>query len=111
MSDYYVLCFLRLPHHLFKPLYLGNHLTPQGFKINLMLQDAMYATEGEEKSSVPPSCDSPRGTTITDQTRYVHWCNFGADVMKVTNHFLIVSYGRFMRWNPYLALLMGRINL
>ena len=80
MSDYYVLCFLRLPHHLFKPLYLGNHLTPQGFKINLMLQDAMYATEGEEKLSVPPSCDSPRGTTKTDQTRYVHWCNVGADV-------------------------------
>lgn len=51
----------------------------------------MYPTEGEEKLSVPPSCDSPRGTTITDQTRYAHWCNVGTDVMKVTNHFLIVS--------------------
>lgn len=30
----------------------------------------MYPTEEEEKSSVPPSCDSPRSTTITDQTRY-----------------------------------------
>lgn len=110
MSYYYVLCFLRLPHHLFKPLYLGNHLTPRGFKINLMLEGVMCPTEGEEKSSVSPSCDFPRGTTITDQTRYAHWYNVGTDVMKVTNHFLIVSQGRFMRRNPYLALLMGALT-